>query len=87
MSVKFDVSVRRWRQRQAGGDVIVVLFAGDFVVGFERRDDAEQFLVALRERFAQFGLTLHPEKTRLIEFGRFAVANRQARGNVGWLRI
>ena len=61
-------------------DVVVVRFADDFVVGFEYRDDAERLLADLRERFARFGLSLHPEKTRLIEFGRFAAANRRARG-------
>jgi RNA-directed DNA polymerase len=76
----FDLWVHRWRQRQAHGDVVVVRFADDFVVGFEYRDDAVQCLAALRERFARFGLMLHPDKTRLIEFGRFAVQSRRARG-------
>jgi RNA-directed DNA polymerase len=76
----FDLWAHRWRQRQAHGDVVIVRFADDFVVGFERRKDAEQFLSDLRERFARFGLTLHPDKTRLLEFGRHAVANRRARG-------
>jgi group II intron reverse transcriptase/maturase len=76
----FDLWTHRWRQRQAHGDVVVVRFADDFVVGFEHREDAEQFLTELRERFARFGLTLHPDKTRLLEFGRFAAANRRARG-------
>ena len=76
----FDLWAQRWRKRQAHGDVVVVRFADDFVVGFEHRDDAEQFLAELRERFARFGLTLHPDKTRLIEFGRYAAANRRARG-------
>jgi group II intron reverse transcriptase/maturase len=76
----FDLWAHRWRQRQAHGDVVVVRFADDFVVGFEHRDDAERFLVDLRERFARFGLTLHPDKTRLLEFGRHAAANRRALG-------
>ena len=76
----FDLWVHRWRQRHAHGDMVVVRFADDFVVGFQRRDDAEQFLTELRERFARFGLTLHPDKTRLLEFGRFAARNRRARG-------
>ena len=76
----FDLWAQRWRKRQAHGDVVVVRFADDFVVGFEHRDDAEQFLVELRDRFARFGLELHPDKTRLLEFGRQAVANRRARG-------
>jgi group II intron reverse transcriptase/maturase len=79
----FDLWVQRWRQKQACGDVIVVRFADDFVVGFEHRVEAERFLAELRERFAHFGLELHPEKTRLIEFGRFARSNRQKRGDRG----
>jgi group II intron reverse transcriptase/maturase len=79
----FDLWIQRWRQKQARGDVIVVRFADDFVVGFEHRVEAERFLTELRERFAYFGLELHPEKTRLIEFGRFARSNRQKRGDRG----
>ena len=75
----FDLWVQRWRQTQAHGEVVVVRFADDFVLGFQHREDAERFLTALRERFAQFGLTLHPDKTRLLEFGRFAAGNRQRR--------
>jgi len=75
----FDLWVRKWRG-QARGDVVVVRFADDFVVGFEHRDEAERFLSELRERFAQFGLELHPDKTRLFEFGRFAGTNRERRG-------
>jgi RNA-directed DNA polymerase len=77
----FDLWVQRWRKKQARGDVVVVRFADDFVVGFEHRGEAEQFLTELRERVAPFGLTLHPDKTRLIEFGRFAAANRRGRGD------
>jgi len=76
----FDLWVQRWRKKRANGDVIVVRFADDFAVGFEHRADAERFLAELRERFAEFGLDLHPDKTRLIEFGRFADSNRQQRG-------
>ena len=61
--------------------MVVVRFADDFVVGFEHREEAERFLTELRERFARFGLTLHPDKTRLIEFGRYAARNRRARGD------
>jgi group II intron reverse transcriptase/maturase len=68
----FDLWVQRWRKRQAHGDVVVVRFADDFVVGFQHRHEAERFLAELRERFAKFGLELHPDKTRLIRFGRFA---------------
>jgi group II intron reverse transcriptase/maturase len=76
----FDLWVHRWRKRQAGGDVVVVRWADDFVVGFQHRAEAERFLAELRERFAKFGLELHPDKTRLIEFGRFAESNRCGRG-------
>jgi RNA-directed DNA polymerase len=76
----FDLWVKWWRKTRARGDVIVVRLADDFALGFQDRRDAEQFLAALRERFAKFGLELHSDKTRLIEFGRFAAANRQARG-------
>jgi RNA-directed DNA polymerase len=76
----FDWWVRQWRSRQARGDVIVVRFADDFIVGFEYQGDAKQFLHDLRERFTKFGLELHPDKTRLIEFGRFAAQRRAARG-------
>jgi len=76
----FDLWVHRWRKKQARGDVVVVRWADDFVVGFQHRDEAERFLAELRERFAKFGLELHPDKTRLIEFGRFAESNRRGRG-------
>jgi RNA-directed DNA polymerase len=76
----FDRWVRQWRRRQAHGDMVVTRFADDFVVGFEHLGDAKQFLRDLRERFAKFNLELHPDKTRLIEFGRFAAERRSARG-------
>jgi hypothetical protein len=69
-----------WRRRHGHGDVIIVRWADDFIVGFEHEDDAQRFLVELRGRFAKFGLELHPDKTRLIEFGRRAVRDRQRRG-------
>jgi len=75
-----DLWIERWRKIHADGDVIVVRFADDFIVGFQHRKEAEQCLDELRERLAKFGLKLHPEKTRLIEFGRFASENRRARG-------
>ena len=75
-----DLWVEAWRKKQARGDVIIVRFADDAVLGFERLKDAEQFLEQLRERLAKFGLELHPEKTRLIEFGRFAAERRKRRG-------
>jgi group II intron reverse transcriptase/maturase len=77
----FDLWVQQWRTRHARGNVVAVRFADDFVVGFELRADAERFLVELRERLAQFSLELHAEKTRLLEFGRFAAANRGRRGD------
>jgi group II intron reverse transcriptase/maturase len=76
----FDLWVAWWRRRHAHGDVIIVRFADDFVAGFEYEDDARQFLTDLRERFAKFGLELHPDKTRLLEFGRHAAWRRAARG-------
>ena len=71
---------KKWRARKATGDTIIVRYADDFVVGCQRKADAEQFLLDLKERMSQFALELHPDKTRLIEFGRFAMANRRARG-------
>jgi group II intron reverse transcriptase/maturase len=76
----FDLWVHRWRRTQARGDLIVVRFADDVIVGFEHRQDAEQFRAELRERLARFGLELHPEKTRLIAFGRFADERRREQG-------
>jgi RNA-directed DNA polymerase len=76
----FDLWVERWRRRQARGDVIVVRYADDFISGFEHRSDAERFLADLGERFAKFALELHADKTRLIEFGRFAAERRRNRG-------
>ncbi len=72
----FDLWANWWRNRHAHGDMIVVRFADDFIAGFEHRQDAERFLAELRGRFAKFGLELHPGKTRLIEFGRFAAQRR-----------
>jgi RNA-directed DNA polymerase len=76
----FDLWVQQWRKTQATGDVIVVRYADDFIVGFQHRAEAEKFLTALRERFAKFGLELHPDKTRLIEFGPWAANNRRKGG-------
>src|SRR5664279_2569044 len=76
----FDLWARQWRRRQAHGDVVIVRFADDLVVGFQHRADAERFYADLVQRFARFGLELNAEKTRLIEFGRFAVENRRRRG-------
>jgi RNA-directed DNA polymerase len=76
----FDLWVQQWRTRRARGEVIVVRFADDFVVGFEHREEAEGFLSELRARFKEFGLDLHADKTRLIEFGRNAASDREKRG-------
>jgi group II intron reverse transcriptase/maturase len=75
-----DLWAERWRQHEATGDMIIIRYADDVVAGFEHEDDARRFLDAMRERFKEFALTLHPEKTRLIEFGRYAAANREKRG-------
>ena len=77
----FDLWADQWRRRNARGDMILSRFADDLLAGFEDREDAERFLSDLRERFAQFGLELHPDKTRLIEFGRHAARRRAARGD------
>jgi group II intron reverse transcriptase/maturase len=76
----FDLWVEAWRRKVARGDVIVVRYADDVVLGFEHQEEAERFLREVRERLAKFGLELHPEKTRLIEFGRFAARDRKQRG-------
>ena len=75
-----DLWVDHWRKTQARGNVIVTRFADDFIVGFQYQDDAERFLGELRGRLAKFALELHPEKTRLIEFGPHAARLRKARG-------
>jgi group II intron reverse transcriptase/maturase len=76
----FDLWAQAWRRKQAHGDVIVVRYADDIVVGFQSEADAKQFLAELTERFRKFSLELHPDKTRLLEFGSFAVRNRKRRG-------
>jgi RNA-directed DNA polymerase len=76
----FDLWAHRWRRCQAHGNMIVVRYADDTVVGFEHRADAEQFLAEMHERVEQFGLSVHPQKTQLIEFGRHAARQRAARG-------
>ncbi len=75
-----DLWVAAWRKKRAQGDVIAVRYADDAVLGFQYREEAERFLEQLRERMAKFGLELHPEKTRLIEFGRYATERRAKRG-------
>jgi RNA-directed DNA polymerase len=76
----FDLWAQRWRKRQSHGDMIVIRYADDTVLGFEHREDAERFLKDLHDRLAQFGLSLHPDKTRLIEFGKDAIDERNQRG-------
>jgi RNA-directed DNA polymerase len=75
-----DLWAKRWRQREATGDMIIVRYADDLVVGFEHEDDARRFLDAMRARLEEFMLSLHPDKTRVIEFGRRAAANRKKSG-------
>jgi hypothetical protein len=76
----FDLWAAQWRRRYARGDVMIVRYCEDVIVGFQHKDDAKQFLSDLRERCHRFHLELHPDKTRLIEFGRWASARRQRRG-------
>src|SRR6184192_1701366 len=76
----FDLWVQHWRKTKAKGDMIVVRWADDFVVGFQHPSEAERFHKELAERFARFKLKLHPAKTRVIEFGRYAAENRKRRG-------
>jgi group II intron reverse transcriptase/maturase len=76
----FDLWVHAWRRKRAHGDMIVVRFADDIVLGFQVKSDAERFWAELTERFRKFALELHPAKTRLLEFGPFAVTNRKRRG-------
>ena len=75
-----DLWALRWRRREVTGDMIFVRYADDFIVGFQHESDARRFLDEMRERLGKFALSLHPEKTRLIEFGRFAAERRKRRG-------
>ena len=75
-----DLWAERWRRREATGDMIIVRYADDFIVGFQHEADARRFLDTMRERLQEFALSLHPEKTRLIEFGRRAAENRKRHG-------
>ncbi|MCO6454650.1 MAG: hypothetical protein J5I93_05045 [Pirellulaceae bacterium] len=77
----FDNISHEWRNREARGEVTVIRYADDFVNGFREESDARRCLAALQERFAKFGLELHPDKTRLIEFGRYAEERRAKRGD------
>ena len=76
----FDLWAERWRRHEATGNMIIVRYADDLVAGFEHEDDARRFLDAMRVRLEEFALSLHPDKTRLIEFGRHAAANRETKG-------
>src|SRR5262249_57431958 len=75
-----DLWAMRWRRREATGDMIIVRYADDFIIGFQHEADARRFVDEMRERLGKFALSLHPEKTRLIEFGRFAAERRKRRG-------
>jgi RNA-directed DNA polymerase len=76
----YDLWVEQWRTRHARGDMIVVRYADDTIVGFQHRQDAERFLIDLKERLAKFALSLLPEKTCLLEFGRYVAERRAERG-------
>ncbi|HEY3616406.1 MAG TPA: group II intron reverse transcriptase/maturase [Candidatus Sulfotelmatobacter sp.] len=76
----FDLWAERWRRREAAGNMIIVRYADDLIIGFEHETDARRFLDEMRKRLQEFALSLHSEKTRLIEFGRFAAENRERRG-------
>jgi len=75
-----DLWIQSWRSQHGRGDMVIVRYADDFIIGFEHKYEAEACLKELRDRFAKFGLKLHDQKTRLIEFGRFAIDRRKARG-------
>jgi len=79
-TTRFDLWVDVWRKKWAQGDVVVVRIADDIILGFQHQTEADRFLENFRERLGTFGLELHPEKTRRIEFGRFAEHNRERRG-------
>src|SRR5208282_4395798 len=80
----FDLWAERWRRREATGDMIMVRYADDIVVGFQHESDARRFWEAMRDRLKEFSLSLHPDKTRLIEFGRFAAQNCKKRPSKTW---
>ena len=75
-----DLWVERWRRRETTGDMIIVRYADDSIIGFQHENDAQRFLDEMRKRLGEFALSLHPEKTRLIEFGRYAAERRKRRG-------
>src|SRR6266478_6652930 len=79
-TIPFDLWVNVWRKKWARGEVVVIRYADDVILGFQHQMDADRFLENLRERLGMFGLELHPDKSRRIEFGRFAEQNRKRRG-------
>jgi RNA-directed DNA polymerase len=83
----FDRWVDVWRKKWAQGDVVVVRYADDIILGFQHQTEADRFLENFRERLGKFGLELHPDKTRPIEFGQFAEQNRERRGEAGNVRL
>jgi hypothetical protein len=82
----FNLWVKVWRTKCAQGDVIVVRYADDILLGFQHRAEADRFLELFRERLGKFGLELHPDKTRRIEFGRYAERDREQKGEKENLR-
>jgi len=76
----FDLWAERWRRHEATGEIIIVRYADDLIVGAEHEADARRFLDQMCQRFEEFALTLHPDKTRILEFGRHAATNRERRG-------
>ncbi len=82
----FDLWAHQWRRRHATGNVVMVRYADDIVIGFDKRIDAQRFRIAMQRRLKEFGLTVHPKKTRLMEFGRFAAENRASREKVNQKR-
>ena len=84
-----DLWVQQWRKRVARGEVTIVRYADDFVMGFQQEVEAARFRVALQARLERFGLEVHPDKTRLLEFGRFAEQERRAPrgGQAGYVRL
>ncbi|MDV5678149.1 reverse transcriptase domain-containing protein [Klebsiella pneumoniae] len=82
----FDLWAHQWRRRHATGNVVMVRYADDIVIGFDKRIDAQCFRIAMQRELKEFGLTVHPKKTRLTEFGRFAAENRANREKVNQKR-
>jgi len=83
----FDLWIHHWRRRYAKGDVIFIRYADDTVLGFQYKQDADALLEAFKSRLSGFGLALHPDKTRLLEFGRYAQERRAKAGKVNRRRL